>query len=176
MDPGTALTPPFPATPLLGFNLGMQICFDIRFPESSLSLRRQGAHILSYAAAFSVTTGSAHWATLLRARAIETQSYVVGAAQVGRHHPQPTAKSLTGNAGSAGVGRVRENVSWGESMIIDPWGRILGRCKSFSDYSREDMGNESQSEDEYMESICVAEVDMELIDRVRREIPLRRRM
>lgn len=179
IEPGTALTPPFPATPLLDFNLGMQICFDIRFPESSLSLCRQGAQILSYAAAFSLTTGRAHWATLLRARAIETQSYVVGAALVGKHHPRPARNPPSGNAGGVDAGRVREIVTWGESMIIDPWGRVLGQCKSFDDYNREGMGNngaEGQDEEEYMESICVAEVDREVIDRVRRELPLVRRM
>lgn len=179
MEPGAALTPPFPATPLLDLNLGMQICFDMRFPEASLSLRRQGAQILSYASAFSVTTGRAHWATLIRARAIETQSYVVGAALVGRHNPQPTTNTLSGNVGNGGVGRVREHVSWGESVIIDPWGRVLGQCKSFDDYSRVSEGNdsgESQDKEGYMESICVAEVDREVVDRVRREIPLGRRL
>ena len=179
MEPGTTLTPPFPATPLLDFNLGMQICFDVRFPEPSLSLRRQGAQILSYAAAFSVTTGRAHWATLLRARAIETQSYVVGAALVGRHNPQPPIQPLGGGAGNVGVDRAREIVTWGESMIIDPWGRVLGQCKSFDDYSREGLGNnsgEDQGEEKCMESICVAEVDREVVDRVRREIPLIRRL
>lgn len=70
-----------------------------------LSLKRQGAEIIAYPSAFTVPTGKAHWEILLRARAIETQSFVVAAAQAGHHN------SL--------------RVTYGHSMIISPWGEIL---------------------------------------------------
>ncbi len=66
--------------------VGLGICYDLRFPEFSLSLRRRGAHVLTYPSAFTVSTGMAHWEVLLRARAVETQCYVVAAAQCGRHN------------------------------------------------------------------------------------------
>lgn len=85
--------------------VGMMICFDLRFPEVPLSLKRQGAEIIAYPSAFTVPTGKAHWEILLRARAIETQSYVIAAAQVGHHN------SL--------------RVTYGHSLVISPWGEIL---------------------------------------------------
>jgi len=85
--------------------VGLLICFDLRFPEVPLSLKRQGAQIITYPSAFTVPTGKAHWEILLRARAIETQSYVVAAAQAGQHND------------------VR--VSYGHSMIVGPWGDVL---------------------------------------------------
>ncbi|KUJ16370.1 carbon-nitrogen hydrolase [Mollisia scopiformis] len=85
--------------------VGLLICFDLRFPEVPLSLKRQGAQIITYPSAFTVPTGKAHWEILLRARAIETQSYVVAAAQAGHHNEQ--------------------RVTYGHSLIIGPWGDIL---------------------------------------------------
>merc|ERR1712137_539114 len=66
--------------------IGLSICYDLRFPEISLSLVRMGAQILTYPSAFTVATGLAHWESLLRSRAIENQSYVVAAAQTGIHN------------------------------------------------------------------------------------------
>ncbi len=88
--------------------VGMSICYDLRFAELYLALRKRGAEVLLVPAAFTSTTGKAHWETLLRARAIETQCYVAAAAQHGRHNER------------------RE--SHGEAMIIDPWGAVLARC------------------------------------------------
>jgi len=85
--------------------LGLSICYDLRFPELYQSLRMSGANVLVIPAAFTKVTGHAHWEVLLRARAIETQSYVVAANQGGMHSKQ------------------RE--TWGHSMIIDPWGGIV---------------------------------------------------
>lgn len=104
--PGLSLLAPRPSP--IG-NIGLLTCYDLRFPEPSLSLRRQGAHVLTYPSAFTVRTGAAHWETLLRARAIETQSYVLAAAQVGAHDGT-------------------KRVSWGHAMIIDPWGSVLAQC------------------------------------------------
>ncbi|KAJ1023164.1 hypothetical protein NDA16_003317 [Ustilago loliicola] len=109
---GTQLLPPRP-TPL--GKLGLLTCYDLRFPEPSLSLRRQGAQLLTYPSAFTVRTGAAHWETLLRARAIETQSYVLAAAQVGAHDGT-------------------KRVSWGHAMIVDPWGSIVAQCPDIQPY------------------------------------------
>lgn len=88
--------------------IGLGICYDLRFPEMSLGLVRQGAEILTFPATFTIPTGMAHWETLLRARAIETQCYVIAAAQIGQHNPK--------------------RASYGHSMIIDPWGTVLAHC------------------------------------------------
>lgn len=88
-----------------GFCFGLSICYDLRFPELFAWQRRKGASVLTVPSAFTKTTGAAHWATLLRARAIETQCYVVAAAQEGEHP------------------RGRE--TYGHACILDPWGRPL---------------------------------------------------
>lgn len=79
----------------------------MRFPEISLALARQDSQIVTYPSAFTVPTGHAHWEPLLRARAIETQSYVIAAAQVGAHN--------------------EKRVSYGHSMIVSPWGEVVAR-------------------------------------------------
>ncbi|XP_027198686.2 ntrilase and fragile histidine triad fusion protein NitFhit [Dermatophagoides pteronyssinus] len=100
--PGNAVIKP-PQTPC--GRLGMGICYDVRFPEFAISLAKSGADILSYPSSFTIPTGKAHWEILLRSRAIETQCYVVAAAQVGAHN--------------------EKRKSYGHAMIIDPWGKIL---------------------------------------------------
>ena len=87
--------------------LGLAVCYDLRFPELFRALVDDGMELLALPAAFTATTGRAHWEVLLRARAIENLCYVVAAAQGGRH-PGP-----------------RE--TFGESMVIDPWGAVLDR-------------------------------------------------
>ncbi|KAK4642886.1 Carbon-nitrogen hydrolase [Podospora bellae-mahoneyi] len=124
--------------------VGSAICFDMRFPEMSLALRRRGAEIITYPSAFTVPTGKAHWEVLLRARAIETQSYVVAAAQVGRHN--------------------EKRVSYGHSMIVDPWGKIVAEIKG------------REGEDNPEPEIATAVIDRELLAKVRREMPLNRRI
>jgi deaminated glutathione amidase len=89
--------------------LGLTVCYDVRFPELFRALARTGASIIAVPAAFTQTTGEAHWHVLLRARAIETGSYVVAAAQGGHHEDG------------------RE--TYGHSMIIDPWGRVLAEAE-----------------------------------------------
>lgn len=82
--------------------VGLSICYDVRFPELYHALRNQGAEIIVIPAAFTKVTGYAHWDILVRARAIETQCWVLAAGQWGSH----------------GLGRE----TWGHSMIVDPWG------------------------------------------------------
>ncbi|XP_030017447.1 deaminated glutathione amidase isoform X2 [Sphaeramia orbicularis] len=103
--PGPSLVPPV-QTPI--GKVGLGICYDLRFPELSIALQRQGADILTYPSAFTVATGAAHWEVLLRARAIETQCYVLAAAQVGRHHDKRS--------------------SYGHAVAVDPWGEVVGDC------------------------------------------------
>ncbi|XP_060659338.1 nitrilase and fragile histidine triad fusion protein NitFhit [Drosophila nasuta] len=88
--------------------LGLQICYDLRFAETALLLRKLGAQLLSYPSAFTYSTGKAHWELLLRARAIETQCFVIAAAQQGWHNAK--------------------RQSWGHAMIVSPWGKVLADC------------------------------------------------
>jgi len=90
--------------------IGLSVCFDLRFSGLYGSLRSQGAELLTIPAAFTATTGRDHWHVLVRARAIETQSYVVAAAQQGTHDDDG----------------LRE--SYGHSLIVDPWGEILAEA------------------------------------------------
>jgi nitrilase len=85
--------------------LGLSVCYDMRFPELYRALSAAGADWFAVPAAFTVPTGQAHWETLLRARAIENLCPVVAAAQWGLH---PNGRS-----------------TWGHSMIVDHWGRVL---------------------------------------------------
>ncbi len=89
---------------------GLSICYDLRFGELYRRLVAGGAELLAIPSAFTLTTGKDHWEPLVRARAIETQSWVVAPAQVGRHDD----------------GGLRE--SWGHSMIVDPWGHVVARA------------------------------------------------
>lgn len=85
--------------------IGLGICFDMRFSELGLHYRMNGAEVLTYPAAFTVPTGKAHWHTLLRARAIENQCFVVAAAQWGHHNEKMQ--------------------TYGHSLVVDPWGDII---------------------------------------------------
>src|SRR3546814_6346589 len=84
--------------------MGLSICYDLRFPELYRALADRGAAVIAIPAAFTVSTGEAHWHVLMRARAIETQCHVVAAAQCGTH----------------GDGRQ----TYGHSVAIDPWGAV----------------------------------------------------
>jgi predicted amidohydrolase len=95
-------------TEVRGKKLGMTICYDVRFPELYRKLVDQGALLVTVPAAFTLTTGKDHWTTLLRARAIEDQVFVIAPAQHGRHP--------------------RGRVTYGKSAIIDPWGDVLAQC------------------------------------------------
>lgn len=92
-------------TEILGRKVGLSICYDLRFPELFAELRKKGAEIVTVPAAFTRATGRAHWEVLLRARAVETQSWLVAAAQEGEH---PGGRK-----------------TYGHTMIVDPWGKIV---------------------------------------------------
>jgi predicted amidohydrolase len=112
--------------------LGLTICYDLRFPSLFHALAAAGAGLLVVPSAFTRVTGEAHWHVLLRARAIETGSYVIAAAQGGRHEDG------------------RE--TFGHSLIVDPWGRILAEA-----------GTEP--------GIILAEIDPAAVEDARRRIP-----
>ena len=109
-----------------GIGLGMTVCYDLRFPELYRTLAVEGARILLVPAAFTKVTGAAHWEILLRARAIENQAFVVAANQVGPHPP--------------------DKVSFGGSMIVDPWGEILARAPDEECFVAADLDLERQDE------------------------------
>lgn len=82
--------------------IGLMVCYDLRFPELALSLRQRGAHILTAPAAFTYTTGQMHWQLLLQARAMDSQCYVLGAAQQGWHGEKRQTWGHSGIANSRG--------------------------------------------------------------------------
>jgi len=103
-EPGTQAV----VTQIDGAKLGFAVCYDLRFPQLFRAEALAGADVLSVPAAFTRQTGEAHWHVLLRARAIENGAYVVAAAQGGLHEDG------------------RE--TYGHSLIVDPWGRILAEA------------------------------------------------
>jgi deaminated glutathione amidase len=116
-----------------GTKLGLTICYDLRFPELYRILTLKGARIVTVPANFTRVTGEAHWEVLLRARAIENQVFVIAPGQ--------------------GRGPGPEGDSYGNSMIVDPWGEILARA-----------GGEG-------ESFVAADLDLARQDEVREKLP-----
>ena len=114
--------------------LGLSVCYDVRFPSLYQSLVDQGAVALAIPAAFMKSTGRAHWHVLLRARAIECQSYVIAAAQHGDHNH-------------------RGRKSFGHSLVVDPWGKIVVECETDQD------------------DVVVADVNPGEVHRIRSELP-----
>jgi predicted amidohydrolase len=92
--------------------LGCAICYDVRFPELFLSLRRAGAEVIFLPAAFTLQTGKDHWEPLIRARAIETQCWFAAAATWGRHQD----------------GKGQTHSTYGHSLICDPWGQVVAKA------------------------------------------------
>lgn len=97
-----------PVVEIEGFKVGLSICYDVRFPELYRELSRAGAEAIVIPAAFTVPTGKDHWHVLLRARAIEAQSYVIAPAQWGMHP--------------------RGRQTYGKSLIVDPWGDVIAQA------------------------------------------------
>ena len=113
--------------------LGLAVCYDVRFPEQFRALAARGMTVLALPAAFTAATGKAHWETLLRARAIENQCYVVAAAQGGSH--------------------ANGRETYGDSLIIDPWGEILARLP-------------------HGPGVVLGELDLERLHQIRRQFPV----
>lgn len=101
------------------WKVGLGICFDIRFPELFRHYFSQGANLLTAASAFTVPTGKAHWETLIRARAIENQSYVIASAQWGDHNDKIK--------------------TFGHSMIVNPWGEVIANAGEGEGYILADL-------------------------------------
>ena len=120
------------AADVLGRRIGMSVCYDLRFPELYRRLAAGGAEILVVPAAFTETTGRDHWEPLLRARAIENQAFVIAAGQYGTHDDG--------------------TVSYGRSMIIDPWGLVLAQAPDG-------------------EGIAVADLDFARLAEIRERLP-----
>ncbi len=112
--------------------LGLSVCYDVRFPELYRLLALRGAEILAVPAAFTLQTGKDHWELLLRARAVENQAYVVAPAQWGQ--------------------KADGRRTYGRSMIVDPWGTVLGTCPDRDGYA-------------------LATLDLDYLDRFRTEFP-----
>ena len=102
--------------------LGLAICYDIRFPEQFRAMLQKGVELFAIPSAFTAITGKAHWEILIRARAIENLSFVIAAAQGGYH--------------------VNGRETHGDSMIVDPWGSVLDRLPRGSGYVISDMDSE----------------------------------
>ena len=109
-----------------GVELGLTVCYDLRFPELYRILAVRGARVLVVPAAFTLATTREHWEVLLRARAIEDQAFVVAANQVGEH-----AKGYR---------------SGGRSMIVDPWGVVLAQAPDTETYVLAELDLERQAE------------------------------
>jgi predicted amidohydrolase len=112
--------------------IGLSVCYDLRFPELYRRLAFAGARIITIPSAFTFPTGEAHWDVLIRARAIENQCYVIAPAQFG-----PNVHGFS---------------DYGNSMIVDPWGRVIARAGD-------------------MEGVVIGPIDLEYLDRVRGELP-----
>ena len=91
-----------------GVNIGLTICYDLRFPNLYRKLAKKGAQIILIPAAFTVPTGKAHWETLIRARAIENSVFIVATNMCGTHHS--------------------DRKTYGHSILFDPWGTIENKC------------------------------------------------
>ena len=109
-----------------GVELGLTVCYDLRFPELYRELAVRGARVLCVPSAFTLATTRDHWEVLLRARAIEDQCFVVAANQVGEHAPGLR--------------------SGGRSMIVDPWGVVLAQAPDTETYVIADLDLERQAE------------------------------
>lgn len=113
-------------------NFGFSICYDLRFPEFYRKLTFNGAQIIFVPSAFTMHTGKDHWEVLLRARAIENQVYIVAPNQFGFHS--------------------EKKESYGNSMIIDPWGKVIARASD-------------------REEVIFADIDLSYIEQIRKKIP-----
>ncbi|MET0517351.1 MAG: carbon-nitrogen hydrolase family protein [Burkholderiaceae bacterium] len=124
------------AAQVAGLRVGLSVCYDLRFPELyrglSFAPGQPPCDLISVPAAFTYPTGQAHWELLLRARAVENQAYLIAPAQGGRHE--------------------NGRRTWGHTMIVDPWGEVLGQLPEG-------------------EGLVLAELDTARLAQVRRQLP-----
>ena len=109
-----------------GVEVGLTVCYDVRFPELYRVLAVEGARILTVPAAFTLATTRDHWETLVRARAIENQAFVIAANQIGEHPPS--------------------HRSGGRSLIVDPWGVVLAQAADAETVITADLDLERQAD------------------------------
>lgn len=131
------------------WKVGLSICYDLRFSELFLHYHRAEVDLILVPSSFIVPTGRAHWHTLLKARAIETQAFVAAAAQGGIH---------TSDRAELGFKQ-----TWGQSLIFEPWGVELGATASF---------DELEGEKNTLQTPLWSELDPTLIQKARQQIPL----
>src|SRR4051812_23524647 len=106
--------------------VGLTVCYDLRFPELYRILAVRGARVITVPSAFTATTGRDHWEVLMRARAIENQAFVVAPNQVGQAPPNYD--------------------SWGHSMIVDPWGEVLAEAREGEGFGEAELALARQDE------------------------------
>ncbi|MCB9072350.1 MAG: carbon-nitrogen hydrolase family protein [Bdellovibrionaceae bacterium] len=131
-----------------GWRIGLSICYDLRFSELYVYYHEQNVDAIVVPSSFLVETGRAHWEVLLRARAIEAQSYVLAPAQMGVHKSELKPEVAT-------------RTTWGESMVIGPWGEVLARSASFDRQQNTDIDLKP----------LVVELNKEPIEKVRSQMP-----
>ena len=131
-EPGDEIVTAALGGSLPGVTLGMTVCYDLRFPELYRILAVRGATVLSVPSAFTFDTGKDHWEILVRARAIENQAFVVAPNQIGEAPPH--------------------YLSYGHSMLVDPWGVVLAEADD-------------------VECFVAADLDLQTEDRVRATLP-----
>lgn len=156
VEPGQEIMKPFGVNSgeFSDFSVGLAICYDIRFGELALRLRKLGANIITFPSAFTTRTGEAHWLELGKARAIDSQCYVVMAAQCGEH-------DVYADVEESGEGK-KVRVSYGQSVIIGPWGEIVAKGDT---YLKRGAG------EDYSE-LVVGEIDLEYVEKIRRDLPV----
>ncbi len=113
-------------------DFGFSICYDLRFPELFRALTFEGAKLIFIPAAFTLLTGKDHWEALLRARAIENQVYIAAPNQIGEHHVH--------------------KICYGNSMVIDPWGKVIARASDKT-------------------GVITADIDWDYLEEVRTKLP-----
>lgn len=130
-------TPPFAKDGEDIITIGVSICYDVRFPElAAVQAQKLGARLLVFPGAFNMTTGPAHWELLLRARALDNQTFVAACSPARDLSPDASYKA------------------WGHSMVVDPWGTVLGSAKEGPD-------------------LILVDIDMARLEYVRTSIPVR---
>ena len=113
--------------------MGIAICFDIRFPDMFSKMVSRGAKVILVPASFNMTTGPAHWELLYRARAVDNQVYMIGTS---------TARDYASSY-----------ISYGNSLIVDPWGRIIAKQDA-------------------AEGVNIFDINLDMVTKVRGEIPI----